>query len=177
MQLTSQSNAIESPNSFSSFFNSKLTADRNSLNNSNKLKVTIPGNAIATAASQAIAATQQMQLGRRTASLKASYEAINSGYPNFNLNSLRIDDSDSNNYMKNSYDANDSDRANKKARLNKRSHTSSLYNPELSNNSISSDAINPLEPVIGDEPRYCVCNNVSYGDMIYCENQQVSLSL
>ena len=35
------------------------------------------GNAIAAAASQAIAATQQMQQGRRTASLKASYEAIN----------------------------------------------------------------------------------------------------
>uniref|UniRef100_A0A023GIT4 Putative inhibitor of growth protein 3 n=1 Tax=Amblyomma triste TaxID=251400 RepID=A0A023GIT4_AMBTT len=34
-------------------------------------------NAIAAAASQAIAATQQMQQGRRTASLKASYEAIN----------------------------------------------------------------------------------------------------
>lgn len=39
------------------------------------------GNAIAAAASQAIAATQQLQQGRRTASLKASYEAIhgNSG--------------------------------------------------------------------------------------------------
>lgn len=37
------------------------------------------GNAIAAAASQAIAATQQMQQGRRTASLKASYEAINTG--------------------------------------------------------------------------------------------------
>uniref|UniRef100_A0A1L8DWG1 Putative inhibitor of growth protein n=1 Tax=Nyssomyia neivai TaxID=330878 RepID=A0A1L8DWG1_9DIPT len=36
------------------------------------------GNAIAAAASQAIAATQQMQQGRRTASLKASYEAIHS---------------------------------------------------------------------------------------------------
>lgn len=34
------------------------------------------GNAIAAAASQAITATQQMQQGRRTASLKASYEAI-----------------------------------------------------------------------------------------------------
>ncbi|RWS31133.1 Inhibitor of growth protein 3-like protein [Leptotrombidium deliense] len=38
-------------------------------------------NAIAAAASQAIAATQQMQQGRRTASLKASYEAINAGLP------------------------------------------------------------------------------------------------
>lgn len=34
------------------------------------------GNAIVAAASQAIAATQQMQQGRRTASLKASYEAV-----------------------------------------------------------------------------------------------------
>ncbi len=37
------------------------------------------GNAIAAAASQAIAATQQMVPGRRTSSLKASYEAINLG--------------------------------------------------------------------------------------------------
>lgn len=37
------------------------------------------GNAIVAAASQAIAATQHMQQGRRTASLKASYEAINTG--------------------------------------------------------------------------------------------------
>lgn len=36
-------------------------------------------NAIAAAASQAIAATQQMQQGRRTASLKASFQAVNSG--------------------------------------------------------------------------------------------------
>lgn len=37
------------------------------------------GNAIAAAASQAIAATQQLATGRRTSSLKASYEAINLG--------------------------------------------------------------------------------------------------
>lgn len=37
------------------------------------------GNAIAAAASQAIAATQQLVPGRRTSSLKASYEAINLG--------------------------------------------------------------------------------------------------
>lgn len=40
------------------------------------------GNAIAAAASQAIVATQQMQQGRRTASLKASYEAIHGGSVN-----------------------------------------------------------------------------------------------
>lgn len=40
------------------------------------------GNAIAAAASQAIAATQQMQQGRRTASLKASYEAIHGSASN-----------------------------------------------------------------------------------------------
>ena len=37
------------------------------------------GNAIAAAASQAIAATQQLVPGRRTSSLKASYEAIHLG--------------------------------------------------------------------------------------------------
>uniref|UniRef100_A0AAG5DNI1 Inhibitor of growth protein n=1 Tax=Anopheles atroparvus TaxID=41427 RepID=A0AAG5DNI1_ANOAO len=40
------------------------------------LQICGAGNAIAAAASQAIAQTQQMQQGRRTASLKASYEAI-----------------------------------------------------------------------------------------------------
>lgn len=52
--------------------------------NTPTLQTTVPynlqhigaGNAIAAAASQAIVATQQMQQGRRTASLKASYEAI-----------------------------------------------------------------------------------------------------
>ena len=38
----------------------------------------VGGNAIAAAASQAIAATQQLS-GRRSSSLKASYEAINLG--------------------------------------------------------------------------------------------------
>ena len=37
------------------------------------------GNALAAAASQAIAATQQLVPGRRTSSLKASYEAIHLG--------------------------------------------------------------------------------------------------
>jgi len=48
----------------------------------------VGGNAIATAASQAIAATQQMNQGRRTASLKASYDAINLGLhhsPDYNV--------------------------------------------------------------------------------------------
>ncbi|KAG8229815.1 hypothetical protein J437_LFUL008183 [Ladona fulva] len=39
----------------------------------------VGGTAIAAAASQAIAATQQLQQGRRTASLKASYDAISIG--------------------------------------------------------------------------------------------------
>src|SRR5699024_7484138 len=122
IQLTPQANPLENPNCFS-FFNSKLTADKNSLNS--KLKVNISGNhAIAAAASQAIAATQQMQLGRRSASLKASYEAINSGFPNFNLNSMRMDDSDGLSEL------NDAEKSNKKSRMNKRSRTSSQYNLE-----------------------------------------------
>ena len=26
------------------------------------------------------------------------------------------------------------------------------------------------------EPRYCICNQVSYGDMVACDNEDVSLS-
>lgn len=168
----SQSNFAENQNSFA-YFNSKLISDKNALNH--KLKCTITGNnAIAAAASQAIAATQQMQLGRRTASLKASYEAINSGsgFPNFNINSMHLDDSDSSaqNMLKNS-EIYDLEKISKKSRINKKSRTSGQYNLELNNT--SADVIGESWTNHDDE-KYCICNNFSYGEMIYCESTSVS---
>lgn len=32
----------------------------------------------------------------------------------------------------------------------------------------------PIDP---NEPRYCTCNRVSYGEMIACENEKVCLSI
>lgn len=32
-------------------------------------------------------------------------------------------------------------------------------------------------PVDPNEPTYCLCNQVSYGEMIGCDNQDVSISL
>lgn len=28
-----------------------------------------------------------------------------------------------------------------------------------------------------NEPRYCICNQVSYGDMVACDNQDVSKNI
>lgn len=74
-------NIVHSSSSSSSSSTSSIVMPTN---NTQTLQTTVPynlqhiaaGNAIAAAASQAIVATQQMQQGRRTASLKASYEAI-----------------------------------------------------------------------------------------------------
>lgn len=34
----------------------------------------------------------------------------------------------------------------------------------------------PLEDIDPDEPRYCLCGDVSYGEMVACENPNVSRS-
>ena len=160
------------------YINSKLASEKNS--QGQKMKVNLSNNsAIVAAASQAIAATQQMNLGRRTASLKASYEAINSGFANYNFSPIQIDSDPNaqNSFLRHVNELGDFEPSNKKARLNKRSRTSSQYNPEMSN-STSSEAINHEGDtwVSNDEPepRYCICNNISYGEMIYCENKLVS---
>ena len=51
------------------------------------------GNALAAAASQAIAATQQLVPGRRTSSLKASYEAIHLGVQSHEFQGRPLNDS------------------------------------------------------------------------------------
>lgn len=176
MQFT-QSNYLDNQNSFT-YFNSKSAVDKNVLNP--RIKCNLPGNnaIINAAASQAIVATQQMQLGgRRTASLKASYEAINSGsgFHNFNLNSnYKFEDNESNSHsvLKNPNELYDLEKMSKKSRLNKKIRTSSQYNLEFKDLKLETDGGENL--VNTDEQRYCICNGFSYGEMIYCESQTVS---
>lgn len=151
------------------------------------------GNAIAAAASQAIAATQQMQQGRRTASLKASYEAINTGVHVHEFGIGRELAGAAHTALQ----AIQQDHVNTKKQKKKWSSASSA-----SSSSVSAPAPIPAPvvqapvvqvpapvspqvetpPQIQDagteewtydpnEPRYCVCNQVSYGDMVACDNE------
>ena len=38
------------------------------------------------------------------------------------------------------------------------------------------DAENPDWTYDPNEPRYCICNQVSYGDMVACDNEDVSIN-
>ncbi|XP_068217280.1 inhibitor of growth protein 3 [Palaemon carinicauda] len=150
-------------------------------------------NAIAAAASQAIAATQQMQQGRRTASLKASYDAITSGvHPTeFSIGSelanaaqtalaasaLPQDTTSTSNNSGSSTGSN-----NKKQKRRHVGSTSSTVTPAVMEPSpapseellqdalIDHNSDNPDWSYDPNEPRYCICNQVSYGDMVACDN-------
>lgn len=191
------------------------------------------GNAIAAAASQAIAATQQMQHGRRTASLKASYEAIHNGTGNTSAHdlllgsrdltaaahtSLQVIERDVNVFNtqkkhKKKFASSQANIINNSPSIGSNSNlggnttpgqTSITNTPNImqqhqqqiqSTQSSSSSGIH--QPVENDanslilnengmvveqtsegdwtydpnEPRYCICNQVSYGDMVACDNQ------
>ncbi|XP_031640772.1 inhibitor of growth protein 3 [Contarinia nasturtii] len=166
------------------------------------------GNAIAAAASQAIVATQQMQQGRRTASLKASYEAIHgsstSGSHELLIgrelagaahNALQAVEREGNTL-------NNRRQKKKVPGLNIPTNGTPPLPVSLSLNanvshtptpSILTSTTDPESPsaamLLGDnglvvdpttdgdwsydpnEPRYCVCNQVSYGDMVACDNE------
>ncbi|KAB0794327.1 hypothetical protein PPYR_11166 [Photinus pyralis] len=149
------------------------------------------GPAIAAAASQAIAATQQMQQGRRTASLKASYEAINTGV---HVNEFGIG-RELAGAAQTAIQAIQQDHNNKKKQKKWTGSGSSTSNNV---NTVSTvQAILSTPPVVSpapaspqvettvqvadggeadwtydpNEPRYCICNQVSYGDMVACDNE------
>ncbi|XP_058836213.1 inhibitor of growth protein 3 isoform X1 [Topomyia yanbarensis] len=218
------------------------------------------GNAIAAAASQAIAQTQQMQQGRRTASLKASYDAIhgagatgtgphdlliNRELAGATHNALQAVERETNNAFSNQQrrqhkkklTANTSAAATLLQAHQKQQHSVAL-NPNLSSSSL--DLLEPTTSVVPgllsgvtsgpsvastsigtsrppssssggpppmsaaglgislslgtgavlnengmvveqtpdgewtydpNEPRYCICNQVSYGDMVACDNE------
>lgn len=139
-------------------------------------------NAIAAAASQAIAATQQMQQGRRTASLKASYEAIHIGVNPINEFSIGRE------LAASATLPHEPPRKKKKtsSSTNASAAVTSL-GPTISQGSLHSspapleDYSDIVDPIIEgnpdsmdfmdpNEPRYCICNQVSYGYMVACDN-------
>ena len=171
--------------------------------------------AIAQAASQAIAATQLVP-GRRSSSLKASYEAINLGVASSEFSigrelataansALAATSTDLNQSGLSPSSASGYNRQNKKMKVTKAGGSGSL---DLSmgmvggsflddvgagdGSSLLTDLASPL-PVMSpgtglaggqvsgggsdqewsydpNEPRYCICNQVSYGDMVACDN-------
>lgn len=135
-------------------------------------------------ASQALNASQFQLGGRKSMNPKATFDMLNASFGNtlYNLNSSCLDDtldgsSGGLGYLKNVNDENDKSLP-KKARANKRNRASSSVNMDPtnsnSNTNLSDSVAGPLPDDNNDEPRYCFCNGISYGDMIFCENRLVS---
>ena len=136
------------------------------------------GGAIAAAASQAIAATQQLS-GRRSSSLKASYEAINLGLQSNEFSVGRELAGAAQAAI-----AGTTFETPKKQKLktpknqqeiisNSPGFLDILGSQDNSNQSFgaSTDQEWGVDP---NEPRYCICNQISYGDMVACDNDDVS---
>lgn len=166
------------------------------------------GNAtiIAQAAAQAIEKTQQMQQGRRTASLKASYEAIHGSGINTHELLMGRELNSSASHALQSMDrdvsfastASGSNQKRYKKKVNsvasmgssQSPHTSGNLIHQIQNHSNDSDEmpssyINKDGMVVEqtpegewaydpNEPKYCICNQVSYGEMVACDNAEVS---
>ncbi|KAK4312352.1 hypothetical protein Pmani_016217 [Petrolisthes manimaculis] len=149
-------------------------------------------NAIAAAASQAIAATQQMQQGRRTASLKASYDAITSGVQtnDFTIGSELANAAQTalaasalpQETVSTPAAVSTSSGSSNKKQKKKHNSVSSLSTATVMEASpapsddLLQDALmdpnseNPDWSYDPNEPRYCICDQVSYGDMVACDN-------
>ncbi|XP_054710334.1 inhibitor of growth protein 3-like [Uloborus diversus] len=149
-------------------------------------------NALAAAASQAIAATQQslkrgnsqnqsnlIQQGRRTASLKASYEAINSGQnlgKELTLGSREINSVAT---IPTNIASTIALPSEPKTKVNKKARTNQIVVPseppamldDSEDSSAIDESINSEWNYDPNEPRYCICNQVSYGDMVACDHK------
>lgn len=162
--------------------------------------------AIAMAAAQAVSNTLHMQQGRRTASLKASYEAIKSGGYS-GLGTLGRDFTYGNTSTSDGVPSSSSSGTKSSRHRNKKRKkgSSSLDIHKSSSSSTSQQQqqqqqtqqqqqqqqqgveLTPLtEPLTEqpaedttttydwtfdpNEPRYCLCNQVSYGEMVGCDN-------
>ncbi|XP_016106411.1 inhibitor of growth protein 3-like [Sinocyclocheilus grahami] len=186
---TSSSNSVYNVNSsqtLSSFNLSPLPAGP-----------TVGAGAISMAAAQAVQATAQMKEGRRTSSLKASYEAVkNNDFLGREFALSRDTSSYSSSALANtltqpltSNNSSDS-RTGRKIKGNTKSsnHQSSSSSSSSSLSSCSSSSALAHELVQTtitetdtssqvdwtydpNEPRYCICNQVSYGEMVGCDNQ------
>ena len=145
------------------------------------------GNAIAQAASQAIAATQALT-GRRTSSLKASFEAIHMGVQSHEFSIGRelagaAQSAIAGTSFGPDYAAGSGGPPQPKRKKSKSTEVldvvtasshgfldDSLIDPDLNIDLRDQDW--NFDP---NEPRYCICNQVSYGDMVACDNEDVSL--
>ncbi|KAJ8373604.1 hypothetical protein SKAU_G00041840 [Synaphobranchus kaupii] len=168
--------------------------------------------AITMAAAQAVQATAQMKEGRRTSSLKASYEAVKNN--DFQLgrdfplsrepaglsssssalaSTLTQTLAPSSSSSSSSSSASSSEpRAGRKTKSNTKSSANHQSSSSSSSSSLSScssssalaqelsqqaSALPETETSGQDwaydpnEPRYCICNQVSYGEMVGCDNQ------
>lgn len=160
---------------------------------------------IAQAAAQAIEKTQQMQQGRRTASLKASYEAIHSSGINTPELLIGRDLSNTASHALQSMDrdvsfastASGSNPKRYKKKVTTIPGMGSSQSPQTSGNLlhqlqthsndsdempstyINKDGMVVEQTADGEwtydpnEPRYCICNQVSYGEMVACDNSEV----
>lgn len=158
---------------------------------------------IAQAAAQAIEKTQQMQQGRRTASLKASYEAIHGSGMNTHELLMGRDLNSSASHALQSMDrdvsfastASSSNPKRYKKKITSISmgsgqsqassniihqlQTHSNDSDEMPSSYINKDGMVVEQTADGEwtydpnEPRYCICNQVSYGEMVACDNSEV----
>ncbi|XP_039617143.1 inhibitor of growth protein 3 [Polypterus senegalus] len=154
--------------------------------------------AITMAAAQAVQATAQMKEGRRTSSLKASFEAIknndfqigrefsltreNAGYSSALASTLTqtltSNSSDSRSGRKtksNTKSSNHQSSSSSSSSSLSSCSSSSALAQELSQQAASlpeSDSNSQVDWTYDpNEPRYCICNQVSYGEMVGCDNQ------
>ncbi|KAK1335198.1 hypothetical protein QTO34_004782 [Cnephaeus nilssonii] len=156
--------------------------------------------AITMAAAQAVQATAQMKEGRRTSSLKASYEAFkNNDFQlgkEFSMPRETAGFSSSSALMttltQNASSSAADSRSGRKSKNNNKSSSqqssSSSSSSSLSSCSSSSTVVQEISQqttVVPEsdsnsqvdwtydpnEPRYCICNQVSYGEMVGCDNQ------
>ncbi|XP_070848288.1 inhibitor of growth protein 3 [Chaetodon trifascialis] len=154
--------------------------------------------AITMAAAQAVQATAQMKEGRRTSSLKASYEAIKNN--DFQLGREFALSRDNTGYSSSALastltqtltptTASDTRGRKSKSGIKSSNHQSSSSSSSSSLSSCSSSSALAQElsqqasalPEVEansqvdwtydpNEPRYCICNQVSYGEMVGCDN-------
>uniref|UniRef100_A0A146L453 Inhibitor of growth protein n=1 Tax=Lygus hesperus TaxID=30085 RepID=A0A146L453_LYGHE len=139
------------------------------------------GTAIAAAASQAIAATQQMQQGRRTASLKASYEAIHGsgggsgpGGPGGVAPELSISKELAGAAQTAIAAIQDTHKKNKKKSTVLSTGTPPIASPvsvPSPDPTLSTAIVERAESYDPNEPRYCICREVAFGTMVACDSK------
>uniref|UniRef100_A0AAX7VRG5 Inhibitor of growth protein n=1 Tax=Astatotilapia calliptera TaxID=8154 RepID=A0AAX7VRG5_ASTCA len=138
--------------------------------------------AITMAAAQAVQATAQMKEGRRTSSLKASYEAIKNN--DFQLGrDFALSRESTAGYSSSALastltqtltPSTTSDSRGRKSNMDKHSLFFCFTGAELSQQASvlpEAEANSQVDWTYDpNEPRYCICNQVSYGEMVGCDN-------